>query len=98
MYNHDVHKSMTHFFFMFLSISVFFVIVPATIENVNEYTYMFSFIFSLIGQFCFREIYIPIQTKVKGTGFTMSLYRYCFIFIGFMIGIGIVFGCKYNRC
>lgn len=91
MYKHNIHKGFTYLIFIYLSIIIISISVPAVIEKIDEYTYMYSLLFIFIGSFCFAEIYFPISENIKEKGMAMSLYRYFFIMTGYALAILLVF-------
>lgn len=89
MYKHDIHKGFTYLFFFMITIFILIPIVPISFQ-IDQFTYMNALIFSIIGSFCFSEIYIGLHESIKEKGFLAIFVRYLFILPVFAINCSLV--------
>ncbi|MCM3025115.1 hypothetical protein [Heyndrickxia ginsengihumi] len=92
MYKHQIHKGATYLIFIFINLSLFYILIPILFDNINQFTFLNCFLFAIAGAYLFSELYFSIFKAIVQKDFLITIYKHFFIYLGFLISMVLVLG------
>jgi hypothetical protein len=97
MYRHDIHKGFTFTFFLTFTIIGLISTVPSFYQ-VNEFTFMTGFIFTVVGALLYSDLYFGIHRSVDEKTMFATIFRILFAIPFYLVNCSLVLLVNWLLC